>query len=333
MKSFCKEKERRPGERHCCLKVIWTVILLLAILFLTEGFSLVWANLQNKTLMSISGKDGQVQKTETATFSLGGQKQAGSGSKSGLKAQPEATRPLTKAQPSTPAGPAASYLKSTPETMIEILKENRFLEEELKLARNSQYYFVLNLKEKTLELRARGLLLKSWKASKLLYSGKPVPLKVTTLTFKSALKPPERKVIKPGEAQGNSGPQQALTRESEPQKKGEKEKKKTDQNQPASSTVDKFEVEALEITDMPGSFELHFDDGLRIYVRSKSGLGERFRQTRELALWYLWYPVRQLLFPKAEQKPRLFLFFEEKRQAQGIYWSFIDGIKGLIWFP
>jgi len=229
----------------------------------------------------------------------------------------------------------SSGVKGIPEATLKILKENRFLEEELKLAKNPQYYFVLNLKEKTLELRARGMVLKSWKASELRYSGKPVPLKVTTLTHKTALKPPERKVLNPAEAQAEETKKaEDKARQEENNKKKKEDKKDTEKTQTsATAATDTFEVEALEITDMPGSYELNFDDGLQIFVRSKSGFSERFRQARENLLWYTWYPVKHFLFRKSELKPRLILYFDNQRDAQGIYWAFIDGLKGIVWFP
>jgi len=225
----------------------------------------------------------------------------------------------------------SGLIKDIPEDTLQVLKENKFLEEELKLARNPQYYFVLNLKEKTLELRARGMVLKSWRASELRYTGKPVPLQVTTLTHKTALNPPERKVLNPAEQQAEEA------RKAEEKARGEEEKKKKEngkKQEPAQTTpADTFDVEALEITDMPGSYELNFDDGLKIFIRSKSGFKEKFRQTREALLWHTWYPVKHFLHRKSELRPQLILYFDNTRDAQGIYWAFIDGLKGIIWFP
>lgn len=234
-----------------------------------------------------------------------------------------------------PAQPqSASVSKSDfPEAVLQLLKENRFLEEELKLARKPQYYFVLNLKEKTLELRARGMVLKSWKAAELRYTGKPVPLQVTRLTGKTALKLPERKVINPEEKQTEEARRTGEKAREEENKKNEKKKQTGQAGVSASAAADSFEVEAMEITDMPGSYELNFDSGLRIYVRSKSDFRESFRQTRERLLWYTWYPVKYLINRNSELRPQLILYFDNQRQAQGIYWAFIDGIKGIIWFP
>jgi len=154
--------------------------------------------------------------------------------------------------------------------------------------------------------------------------GKPVPLQVTKLTNKTALNPPERKVLNPAEQQAEEA--------KKVEEKAKQEKAKQEKATPAAP-ADTFEVEALEITDMPGSYELNFDDGLRIFIRSKTGFKEKFRQTRETLLWYTWYPVRYFLHRKSELRPQLILYFDNKRDPQGIYWAFIDGIKGIIWFP
>ncbi|MGB9892952.1 MAG: hypothetical protein ACPLRA_00955 [Candidatus Saccharicenans sp.] len=249
------------------------------------------------------------------------------GSKKNLnKGKTSANQPAANPKQSQP--PAT--VKGIPESTLKILKENRFLEEELKLAKNPQYYFVLNLKEKKIELRARGMVLKSWKASELRYSGKPVPLKVTTLNNKTALNPPERKMIRPGEEQSQEAKKAA---EKAKQEERKKDQKKKDQSQPAAGTTDNFEVEALEITDMPGSYELLFDDGLKILIRSRSGMKESFRQTREKLVWHTWYPIKHFLFRQSELRPIMIIYFDNPRDAQGIYWAFINGLKGIIWFP
>lgn len=132
------------------------------------------------------------------------------------------------------------------------------------------------------------------------YTGKPVPLQVTTLTNKTALNPPERKVLNPAEQQAEEARKAAEEKARQEQQKKKENGKKQDQTQATSATpADTFDVEALEITDMPGSYELNFDDGLRIFIRSKSGFSEKFRQTRETLLWYTWYPVKHFLNRKS----------------------------------
>ncbi|MBC7348450.1 MAG: hypothetical protein H5U05_00590 [Candidatus Aminicenantes bacterium] len=329
MKIVIKGKERQAGQKHRWLKVVWPAILVAVLSFSAIHIFQAQGSWWGKKEATVPETGGQTQKAEAATVNPGGQKGGSSGNKAGQKARPTPAPAKTQ-----PARSAPSSLKSLPEKTLQILKENRFLEEELKLAKSPKYYFVLNLREKTLELRARGMVLKSWKASELRYTGKPVPLQVTTLTNKTALKPPERKVLNPAEQQAEGEKKAAeKAKQEEAKKKKAEELKKPEQAQTSTATpADTFEVEALEITDMPGSYELNFDDGLRIFVRSKSGLQESFRQTWEMLLWYTWYPVRHFLWRKSELRPQLILYFDDKHQAQGIYWAFIDGIKGIIWF-
>jgi len=209
---------------------------------------------------------------------------------------------------------------------LQVVKENIFLAEELSLAKNPQYYFVLNLKEKKIELRARGMVLKSWAARDIRYTGPAVPLKVTTLAQKTALKPPKRLLINPAENQAQ---------ESSTAKPQEKKEEKAGQEKTAaasgSGSSDNFEVQALEITDMPTSYELIMDNGLQVSIRTKGK--EKSRQQRELISWYVLRPIKNLLSSKKEIKPKMIIYFEKERDAQGLYWAFIDGLKGLIWLP
>lgn len=329
MSCINKEKDRPLGQRDRWLKLIISSILVATFSFSAISFSTAQTSRLKKTT-PVPENGGQTQKAATYASGSEGKKAANTQRKSEkmVPQNPDGTR-------AQPARPAASSFQDLPESTLQILKENRFLQEELKLAKTPRYYFVLNLREKTLELRARGMVLRTWKASELRYTGKPVPLQVTTLTSKTALKPPERKVLNPAEKRAAEGGKTAeKTGPEQDKKKKAQEKKKTEQNQTVTSApADNFEVEALEITDMPGSYELNFDDGLRIFVSSKSGLQESFRQTREMLLWYTWYPIKHFLLRKRELRPQLILYFDNIREAQGIYWALIDGIKGIIWFP
>ncbi|MCR4409118.1 MAG: hypothetical protein QHH43_00645 [Candidatus Saccharicenans sp.] len=318
-----KGKEMFQGGRNRWLKAVFSAVLVMSFSFSFISISAAQVSRLKRTAAPAAVSGSQVQKAAVPA-SPGKQKVSTTGSQPGQKTQPA----------SAPAKSNAASIKGIPEATLQVLKENRFLEEELKLAKTPQYYFVLNLKERTLELRARGMVLKSWKASELRYTGKPVPLQVTTLTNKTALNPPERKVLNPAEQQAEEARKAAEEKARQEQQKKKENGKKQDQTQATSATpADTFDVEALEITDMPGSYELNFDDGLRIFIRSKSGFSEKFRQTRETLLWYTWYPVKHFLNRKSELRPQLILYFDNMRDAQGIYWAFIDGLKGIIWFP
>ena len=212
-----------------------------------------------------------------------------------------------------------------------ILKENRFLEEELSLARNPKYYFVIDLKDKKIEIRARGMILKSWTASQIRYSGRPVPIKVITLSQKSALNPPERRMIKPGEGDPASRPEPVPSGDD---KQGKKDKKQgMVAAQEAASSGENFELQALEITDMPGSYELICNNGLEVAVRSGGEKQQKLNRLKENLSWHIFLPVKNFLKKNKNLNPKMILYFDEIRDAQGIYWAFIDDIQGIIWIP
>jgi len=217
----------------------------------------------------------------------------------------------------------------------DLLKENRFLEEELTLAKNPKYYFVIDLKSKKIEIRARGMQLKSWTASQIRYSGKPLPLKVLGLSQKSALNPPKRQMIKPGEGDTAAVVDQepvSVNKENQDKKKNA-QKGTTETAQESGPEGETFQLEALEITDMPGNYELIFDNGLEISVRSPAGKGQKLRRIKENLSWYVFLPVNNFLKKGKAHNQKMILYFDQPRDAQGIYWAFIDGLKGIIWLP
>ncbi len=194
--------------------------------------------------------------------------------------------------------------------------ETRFLEEELALAKAQSYYFLLDLAAKRLELRVSGSPLRSWELSRVRVWGEPAPLAATELLKKTAIRPPERAVIKPG---------------------GEEEvpatpvpKKTTDGATPAPA----FELEALEIKDMPPAFKLSFDNGFEIAVVTPSpGVAGRFGRIWQELRWSIGMPIASLR-AKLEKRPfrKIELTLKDKAEGQAIYWAFFEGIKGLVWY-
>jgi hypothetical protein len=167
------------------------------------------------------------------------------------------------------------------------------------LAKEPHFYFVLDVREKMLELRVRGMALRSWKLEEMRFWGKPAFSKTVQLVRKSSLKPPRRNVIKPGEA--------AV----------------------AAKDPTKFELEALELKDMPKSFSLEFDNGLHVSVKARE---RGLKSLLEGFSWYGLLPVKSF-FSARNGKPvsELELNFANEKDAQAIYWIFFDGIKGLVY--
>lgn len=179
-----------------------------------------------------------------------------------------------------------------------LARRQQQLTAESELAREPKFYFVLDVREKNLELRVKGMALRTWKLRSMRFWGKPAFSRTVQLVRKSTLNPPQRNVIKPGETTAAEDPA-------------------------------KFELEALELKDMPRSFSLEFDNGLRVSVKAGAkglkGLAENLN-------WYAVLPVRNLMTSR-DGKPMsvLELSFENEKDAQAIYWIFFEGIKGLVY--
>ena len=176
------------------------------------------------------------------------------------------------------------------------------MEAEYQLARRSSSYFVLDIREKKMELRVKGMALRTWDIEHIKFWGRPGFDTSVELARKSVLKPPRRNVITPGEP------------EQEVEESG------------------KFELEALELGDMPRSFRLDFDTGLHISISSGGrGVGGLGRAVAEALGWYVWLPIKNLVNSvSGHQASQLEFSFADPRDAQAVYWIFYDGIKGII---
>lgn len=174
------------------------------------------------------------------------------------------------------------------------------------LARLPQFYFVLDVSGKTLELRVRGMVLRSWPLRSMRFWGKPAFQGDVELKRKSTLRAPERIVLRP---EGNEG---------------------TGARDPAGDSG--FEVEALELKDMPEIFRLEFDNGFHVSVKSsKAARGDWFRRFLLEWKWHVGLPLKSFLgFGRDGSDSWLELTFERTEDARAIYWHFFEGINGFI---
>ncbi len=182
-------------------------------------------------------------------------------------------------------------------------RQSKFFEEEYALARAPGFYFLMNLKDKRIELKSRGIVLRTWNPQKIRFWGSPVPFRPLTLTRKTALTLPQRKIIKPGEEEVAPKPQA---------KPGE------------------FELEALELKDMPRFFTLELENGTAIsVVRKEKGLKKLWSSLK----WHIGMPIKTLGL-RQKKKPVSFIQvrFDDARDGQALYWALPEGIKGLIWY-
>jgi hypothetical protein len=211
------------------------------------------------------------------------------------------------------AGPAAGADK------VGLAKKQNSLTAEYSLAKDSTFYFVLDILGRKLELRVRGMVLRSWAVQSMRFWGRPELSGNVELVRKTALKAPERIVIKPG------GDAEII--EAAPATVA-----KPTGTSVAPSNPAEFDLEALELKDMPKKFGLDFDNGLHLMIKTKTGAsGGLLGSMRKGWRWYVDLPLRNLFGPhNGAGLSELELTFDNDKDAQAIYWHFFDGIKGII---
>lgn len=196
-----------------------------------------------------------------------------------------------------------------------LAKTQAVLNAEYGLAKDAKFYFVFDVLGRKLELRVRGMVLRTWPIESMRFWGRPDFAGTVELAKKTTLKAPERIVIKPGDSEVITPAPAA-----KPAAAG------------AASTSADYDLEALELRDMPQHFSLDLSNGLHIVVKAKSGdskgLGARLREAWR---WYVGLPLRNLFGPKGESGlSELEIVFADGKDPQSIYWHLFDGIKGII---
>lgn len=182
----------------------------------------------------------------------------------------------------------------------DISRENRLLEAELRLARQSKIYAVFDLHDKKISIKIRGMELTSFPIEKASVWGNPLPTAALSVLRKGSFVNPERKKIDPG-------------------------RNKEDDN---------FELEALEVSDMPSRYVLYLDRGVSVYVRpGPSGIFSRL-----LDAGYYFTRVLTRSFHSAWSLLRKKPFTETdialaKKDAQALYWSIHGGTSCILDTP
>ncbi len=200
-----------------------------------------------------------------------------------------------------------------------LAKKQSSLISEYSLAKDSNFYFVLDVLGRKLDLRVRGMVLRSWPFQSMRFWGRPEFSGDVELVRKTALKAPKRIVIKPG-----GEPEKAEPAPAPAVKPG-------GASVPPANPAE-FDLEALEVKDMPKKFSLDFDNGLHIVIRSKKAASAGFLGAlREIWGWYVDLPLRNLFGPHTGAGlSELELTFDNEKDGQSIYWHFFEGIKGIV---
>jgi len=200
-----------------------------------------------------------------------------------------------------------------------LLEKQNSLKSEYSLAKESAFYFVLDILGRKLELRVRGMVLRSWEFQSMRFWGRPEFSGNVELVRKTALKAPKRIVIKPGGEDEKI--EAAPAPEANPSGTGA-----------TPGAPQEFDLEALELKDMPKKFSLDFDNGLHIMVKVKTAAsGGLLGSMREVWRWYVDLPLRNLFGPHTGAGlSELELTFDNDKDGQSIYWHLFEGIKGII---
>lgn len=189
------------------------------------------------------------------------------------------------------------------ETLRSPEEKRLLLQAELQLARKTQIYFILNLMENKLYVKARGVVLRELDIKQKRSWGQGEVVKLYTLTSKRSSDEPRREEIKP-------------------------ETIKKDEVVPIPSTPP--EVKALELEDMPSSFKLMFDNNFVISVKP----GDKMLSSIGNSLsWYISQPMLTVWYAiKSRPYGALNLMLNEN-DARALYWSIHEGAGVLIYNP
>lgn len=196
-------------------------------------------------------------------------------------------------------------LISTGETSEAQSGKEDILQAELELAKKPQIYFMLNIKDKKIYFKARGIILKEIPVHNIKFWGNMSDIQSYALTKKSSFSTPARDKINPYEEEA------------------EKEEKKDEK--------EKFQLKALELSDMPASYTLWLDGNVFVSVKPRGqGMATLYSVAHSLS-WYVSRPL-YTVWNALKKKPYTALQLRLKKEdAQAFYWSFIEGGKIIIY--
>jgi hypothetical protein len=202
-----------------------------------------------------------------------------------------------------------------------VSERNNFLTQLVSLADKPKQYVILDTQAGKMSLMIRGVVLREWKVDKLELSGEPVPLKPFPLISKSVQMVQLRHHVNiDDESEDNASDKTVLDSNADNKSPADAKSKKT------------FELIALEVDSMPTDYQLFFDEGITVYVRSKAeGYKAAFKDNLDKLKSYFFAAVHAVWPPHDENKStKIDLFFKDKTEAQALFWAFSEGTECLF---
>jgi hypothetical protein len=184
---------------------------------------------------------------------------------------------------------------------VSVRYQNQLLEAELRVAESPQIYFLFDLPDKKIYLKARGRTLREIELTGIRCWGRTAVVRTTPLLEKSALFPPKRVVIEP--RGGASG--------------------------------EEVRVETLELKDMPATYTLVMQDQTSIHVRPKPTTMLAWLWSAQYPIrWYLSRPILTAWY--ALWKKQSFTSIEivlDADSTRALYWAFLEGMQAIVFSP
>ncbi len=197
-------------------------------------------------------------------------------------------------------------------------RRTAFLEHEYAIAKTAKSYFIFDFEDKMVFLKAKGIVLKQWPIVRFGMWGRATGPLPYTLERKTVLNPPVRTDVTPVKsdqavAGTASAPVSAV------------DLKKTSP----------YDLDIWELPKMPVKYVLELPDEIRINVRPQrkgfarfaEGVGRIFSRGIARPFHTIMRAIKKNPFTDIE------IVFPEDNDAKGVYWSFFEGQKCLIYWP
>jgi len=184
------------------------------------------------------------------------------------------------------------------ENIGELLRENEMLKLEIPLAQGKDIYYVFDLNQSKVSLKARGATYREFPINSFICRGKQATPLVLLLKGKNNM--PKRQ---------QTGPEE-------------------------SGSTESFDIKALELDDMPEKFTMEFENNLTISVLGQStGFSGPIRNLAFSLRWRLCRPVISI-WNAIWGKPSIsILLTMDGTDAKALFWHMRPGAKSIISLP